>query len=261
MNASLRPFALICLGLVLPASAATLTLTPIKDNTLFSTETTSNGAGNSIFSGMTGPNGGPTVQRAVVAFDVAGSLPAGATVTSVTLTLNLLSSGSPDNQTLTLHRVTSDWGEGTSSSNSGAGGPATANDATWLHTFFSTQFWATPGGDFDPTVSASHVVGSAAGDFTWASTAQFVADVQDMLDNPAGDFGWLVQGNEVTLRSTKKFSSRETPVAGQEPRLIVEFDDPTIPTVSEWGLLIATLLVLAVGTVVFGRSRSAGACA
>ena len=64
-----------------------------------------------------------------------------------------------------LHRVLSDWGEGTSGAGGdplhmggGGGSPATAGDATWLHTFFDTSFWANPGGDFSSTASAARSV-------------------------------------------------------------------------------------------------------
>ena len=92
-----------------------------KDNTLYSTTTTSNGAGTGMFCGRTGPAGGPTVQRSVVAFDVAGAVPAGSTVTGVTLTLTLVawSQNNQATQTHTLHRVLADWGEGTSMGDSG----------------------------------------------------------------------------------------------------------------------------------------------
>ncbi|MHC5008542.1 MAG: hypothetical protein ACYTGF_14420, partial [Planctomycetota bacterium] len=71
---------LLALGTV--AGADQVVLTPVKDNTLFSLGTTSNGAGDAIFSGRVGPSGGNTVQRAVLAFDVAGALPPGATIVS-----------------------------------------------------------------------------------------------------------------------------------------------------------------------------------
>ncbi len=64
------------------AHADTVVLTPVKDNTLISNETNSNGAGDSVFSGRTGSFGNQTVLRAVMAFDVTGSIPAGSTIDS-----------------------------------------------------------------------------------------------------------------------------------------------------------------------------------
>ena len=135
----------LSLGVVAaPGWADTVYVPALKDNTLYSTETTSNGAGTGLFCGRTGPAGGPTVQRSVMAFDVAGAVPAGSTVTDVTLTLTLVawSGNNSATQTHTLHRLLADWGEGTSMGDSGMGAPATVGDATWLHTFYATDFSA-----------------------------------------------------------------------------------------------------------------------
>jgi len=50
--------------------------------------------------------------------------------------------------TATLHRVTSDWGEGASSAVNGAGASALTGDSTWLRTFYDTVSWGTNGGDY-----------------------------------------------------------------------------------------------------------------
>ncbi|MHC4080414.1 MAG: DNRLRE domain-containing protein [Planctomycetota bacterium] len=199
---------------------STVALTPVKDNTLFSTGTTSNGAGESIFSGQTG---GGIRQRAVLAFDVADAVPAGARITGATLTLHLVQTSSGP-QTHTLHRVLADWGEGTSSSGGGSGAPATPGDATWLHTFYPDQFWAAPGGDFAAEISAVQTVGSAGVAYTWPSTPQMIADVQSWLDVPSENFGWLLMGNEDDVQTAKKFASRESPQFELRPALTIEFD-------------------------------------
>ncbi|MHC4709527.1 MAG: DNRLRE domain-containing protein [Planctomycetota bacterium] len=202
------------------ANNSTVVLTPVKDNTLFSTGTTSNGAGEFVFSGRTG---GGTMQRAVLAFDVAGALPAGAKITEASLTLSLVQTNSGP-QAHSLHRVLADWGEGTSSSGGGSGAPATPGDATWLHTFYPDQFWVDPGGDFSATVSSTQTVGSAGVAYTWPSTSQMVADVQAWLDSPGEDFGWLLTGNEAEVRTAKKFASRESAQIELRPALTIEFD-------------------------------------
>ncbi len=70
--------------------ATTVTLEPVKDNTLIesSSGSVSNGAGTNFFSGRTGQPQGSAIRRAVIAFDVSGSIPAGSTITSVTLSPN-----------------------------------------------------------------------------------------------------------------------------------------------------------------------------
>lgn len=218
--------AVVLLGFTASLTAETLTLTPVKDNTLFSTEATSNGAGDAVFSGRIGSNGGGTLQRAMLAFDVAAALPPGATIVAATLELHLIDTMSGD-QTHTMHRLLADWGEQTSSGGSGQGEPAAPGDATWLCTFFPDEYWNDAGGDFDTTASASTIVGASLPWYTWGPTMRLTADVQDMLDHPADDFGWLVMGNEMQLQTAKKFASRENQES-LRPRLVVEFEPPNL---------------------------------
>src|SRR5439155_18007756 len=98
--------------------------------------------------------------RALVAFDVAGKVPAGARLTAVRLRLNLSAANSNSAQTMGLHRVLVDWGEGSTvaSGGGGGGGPASIGGATWLHTFSPNTLWSHPGGDFEATASASTAV-------------------------------------------------------------------------------------------------------
>ena len=203
-------------------------LGPVKDNTLYEQPRgiLSNGAGQHFFAGKT--NSG-VIKRGVIAFDITGSMPAGSTVTRVSLSL-FMSRTQAANQMIELHRLLSDWGEGGSdaSGEEGGGARATTGDATWLHTFFDTAMWANPGGDFSATVSASAPVG-ATSTYTWSSP-QMDADVQAWLDQPASNFGWLLLGNESQDQTTKRFDSRENAVAGNRPRLDVIYAPPEPPT-------------------------------
>ncbi len=90
-----------------------------------------------------------------MAFDVAGNVPAGSIIQSATLTLNM-SRTKVGAMTFDLHRLTFDWGEGTSNADGqeGGGDLPTANDATWIHTFYPGSFWTNAGGDFSSTTSA-----------------------------------------------------------------------------------------------------------
>ena len=158
----------------------------------------------------------------MIAFDIAGNIPDGATISSVSLTLRV-SRTMVEASTIQLHRLLADWGEGigVSAGGGGSGAIAAAGDATWVHKFFDTARWATRGGDFSDTISASVSV-EGVGSYTWGSTDQMVADVQSWLDDPSSNFGWLLKGDE-GVRSAKKFASRETPGAGDRPVLVVEF--------------------------------------
>ncbi len=207
-------YVLCCLILCLLAPAVLaqneVTLTPIKDNTLYESATgdISNGAGPHLYAGR---NNQGNLRRALLAFDVANNLPADAQIESVTLTLTLTNEPSGAAPiTASLHRVQADWGEGASNAGSpgGSGTAATTNDATWLFRFFDSTPWTTPGGDFDDTPSASTTV-DGPGTYTWSST-NMVGDVQDWLERPEENFGWILLGEELVSRSARRFESRES---------------------------------------------------
>ena len=171
------------------ASATTININPSKDNTLYEFVPVdgdrSNALGVHFFAGMTAEG---FIRRGALAFDIAGRIPPGSTITSVSLSMNMSRTIS-DTRTVELHVLLAEWGEGTSNADAqeGQGAPATLNDATWRHRFYNTIFWTTQGGDFSGTVSASVLVGDI-GQYVWSS-AQMVADVQSWLNNPASNFG------------------------------------------------------------------------
>jgi len=129
------------------ALAVNTTLTPSQDNTLYQDPSglLSNGSGVSFFAGTTSSR--QAVRRGLVQFDTS-SIPAGATITSATLTLFMSQTISgPVN--VSLHTVLASWGEGASNAVSGGGGsgaPSAPGDATWIHRHFSTDTWTNPGG-------------------------------------------------------------------------------------------------------------------
>lgn len=229
LTAALLLVALLAAG---PAVAATVAIPASKDNTLYQSATgsVSNGAGEVFFAGHTSIIT-DSVRRAVIAFDVAGSIPAGSTIDSVTLRLHLTRAPFlPDFVPMNLHRVLADWGEGTSDplGQEGGGAPATPGDATWRHRFYDTVFWTAQGGDFAPAISAGRTV-SVVGFYTWGPTAALRDDVQSWLDNPAGNFGWMLRGDEVTLESARGFDSRQSLTAENTPVLNVVFTPPSAP--------------------------------
>ena len=201
----------------LAASPVTVTVTSNKDNTLIENPTgsLSNGAGDGFFAGRTG-QANNSIRRGVIAFDLS-SIPAGSTIISVTLRLNM-SMTITGSQPITLHRLLADWGEG-SSSGGGGGSAATPGDATWLHRFYTTTLWTTPGGDFTSSPSAALQVG-AVGFYQWSSP-QMVTDLQGWVDAPPTNFGWLLKGNENSSGSAKRFGSRENSTPANRPTLTV----------------------------------------
>jgi hypothetical protein len=209
------------------AMADTVTLTPVKDNTIFSRNDEASNALGILF---TSTNGQGNIRRALLAFDVAGHIPAGSIVTSarLTLTLSQAASGSGvlDHG---LHRLLQGWGEGNSQSSGGNGAPASPGDATWAARYFPDLLWLTAGGDFLTLPSASTPVGETPGPVTWGSTPGLVADVQSWLDSPEDSHGWIVLGNEEVLGTARKFINRENPDPALRPALTVEFTSPPAP--------------------------------
>ncbi len=239
---------LILIFLPAPAILAdTVTLNPIKDNTLYEPiqqdgfADRSDGAGVTMFTGKVhdadadpGPGTRVAVHRCVLAFNIAGSIPAGATINSVQLTLYADKVKLTTAFNVSLRRLQAAWGEGTSNtgnSQQGRGEPPTDCDATWNHTFYPGlvcpgRFWTTPGGDFSSTNSATRTVGNT-GFYTWGSTSGMVADVQSWLNSPSQSFGWLVLGDESTIDTSKRFATREntgsTSGVPWKPRLVVNY--------------------------------------
>jgi hypothetical protein len=207
-------------------SAATATLSPSKDNTIYGNGSVnlSNGAGAYLFAGSSGPNGGGRVLRSLIAFDLAGQIPSGATINSVTLTLAINTPLPANANTVRLHRVLADWGEGTSAGTMGEGGgaPSTNGDATWNARFFPTTNWTTPGGDFASTSSASQPVSGGSGNATFSS-AGLVADVQAWVNNPSNNFGWILVA-QAESGPAVRFASRQGAPA---PSLLVDYTAPS----------------------------------
>ena len=233
---------LLLAALVLAADlphADTVTLTPVKDNTLYEPiqqdayADMSDGVGPTLFTGKVkdakNQAGQVAVRRGVVEFDIAANVPAGATITSVQLTMYCDKVGQNTNFNVSLHRALSEWGEGTSNtgnSQQGRGEPATTNDATWRHTFYSAQFWPVAGGSYASTASATRTVG-AVGSYTWGSTSGMVADVQAWL-TASQNHGWVIIGTETQIQTTKRFGTRENATSSNRPRLVVDYTPLTV---------------------------------
>lgn len=237
----------LLLAIAAPAGADQVVLEPVKDNTIFSeSQNLSNGMGVGLFAGR---NGAGSTRRALIAFDVAGAIPAGSTITSAQLLLHVTLSHS-GSQMMALHRLTADWGEGTSNSTvmgGGMGAQATTGDATWGFRFFNTQSWTTAGGDFIASASATRTVSTSTP--TWGSTATMVADVQGWLDSPAGNFGWILRGNESASSTAKRFGSSEAS-ATNRPKLTIDFEPPDgDPTATATATNIATATRTATATL------------
>jgi len=205
-----------------PGASATpgISFLPSKDNTLYLdlNGQLSNGQGPYLYAGRTSND---LLRRGLVAFNLT-SVPTNATITGVTF--SMFSNRPRPNDTpvnVSLNRALRDWGEGASNAGDpgGIGAQAEPGDATWLHTFYDTSFWTTPGGDFSPTVSATTPVTDNAV-YTW-SGGGLIADVQSWVSNPATNFGWFIFGDEMDSGTAQRFNTREN--ANDPPQLTITY--------------------------------------
>ncbi|GAX43972.1 hypothetical protein NIES4075_49870 [Tolypothrix sp. NIES-4075] len=251
---------------ITPAShATTIAIGASRDTTIYQNNNNSNGTGVGMFVGNNGMN---STRRALTYFDIAGNLPTGASITDVQLTLFLGqvagSGGTPGRgdqtpRNISLSRVTNSWGEGTSGpvppsatiGGTGEGFSANVGDATWNARFYdpvNPVLWGTPGGDFAATPSATITVSqNINAGYTWGSTAALVADVQGWLDNPSGNFGWLLRSeSENTPQSFRAFWTSNATDPTLRPQLKITYAEP----VPEPGTILGSLTALSIGAAV-----------
>jgi len=220
-----------------PAVAAErLILDADRDATLFehAAGLLASGAGPGLFVGRTGQPTG-SVRRALIRFDLS-RLPRNAVIDSARLIVEVeqARAGAID---VRVHRVLAAWGEGASISMGGAGVPAAAGDATWIHRFFDASapaaradprsihaHWRTPGGDYRSAPSAAATV-SAIGPRSFCG-ADLVADVQHWVRNPRRNHGWILIGDETEPRTAVRIASRQGLLMSSIPRLEILYHRP-----------------------------------
>jgi hypothetical protein len=218
------------------------------DTTIFSELTNSGGGTDGTFSGT---NNQLDERRALIRADLS-NIPAGSTILSVQLQMTVEMSGANfGNINYALHPVTSDWGEGTvvGLSAGGFGGPANTGDATWVSNFHNVSTWLAAGGDFSVTASATAPAGLADTSVTWNS-AGMATDVQQWLDTPATNHGWmLISALEGTKQRIKKFKSSEA--TSGKPVLIILVQlppgPPAAPASTTVPLFISVLITSTIG--------------
>lgn len=246
----------LLVALLLPvAQAVTLVVEPVADTSIYrgdGFDNISDGAGPHIWVATTA---GGVTRRALVRFDLS-AIPTGSQINSATL--RIFESRSRDVHAVALHRLTRSWGESASNGgDAGVGAPAAPGDATWTVAFFPGTPWATPGGDFVPVPSAQSDIGPQGGYYSWSSTPALVADVKAWVDAPAGNFGWIMIGDEVTLQNAKRFSSRQSSVPSVRPSLTIDYTPPPEADAAEVPLPAWALALLAIGLATcVGRRRN-----
>ncbi len=215
-----------------PLHAATVTLQPSADTSLFEFNPNNNLGGEAELPIGTGLKYGKR-NRGLFKFELASKIPTNAVVTSVTFTLRVTGSPpTPVNSKFELHRVLVAWGEGNKKGRQGS--PATKDEVTWLARFFQTSPWNQTGAaapkDFSASVSAATLIRSD-GSYTFGSTSNLVTDVQAWLADPPGNFGWIVLSDSESVPGTaRRVASRETTNPSFVPKLVVEFSGPAAST-------------------------------
>ena len=258
--------AFMLFGAVASASADVVTNGSSQDTTIFNNNVNNSAGGTVIM--FSGTDGNAAVKRALVQFDVATNVPAGSTITGVQLTLflgqvaGMVTTGTA---TISLYRLTDDWGEGTNGAGStingdGQGFAAQDGDATWANRFYSATSptpWTNAGGDFISTSSAQTIVGATTNTgYTWSSTPALVADVQGWVDNPSSNFGWLLENNnEVGTRTFRAFFTREETNSAYQPQLQVTFTPPMEPPALSMATVSSGQFQITASNVVVGLTN------
>ncbi len=222
--------------------AETVLLSPVADTGLFQHNPDNNLGGLDFI--PIGTTGTGAKSRGLFKFDIAGNVPAGATVTSATLVFNVVfSSPGADDVNASVYRVLQGWTEGNKSGFGGSnvGAPASAGETTWNNRTHPSTAWASPGGasglDFASGASASGEMFTSGG--AVFSSAQLAADAQLWLTNAAANHGWiLILDDEVMTFSARRVASREN--AGSAPSLSVEYTMASTPPSPALTLLSAT---------------------
>lgn len=242
---------LVYSALCLPLQATTMTFSAVADTSLFQANPDSEQGRAPLVAG-TNYNGGRS--RALFRFDL-GSLPPGAVVSSVELSLYVSRVPDPDmhgppvSYDFSLHRLLVSWGEGTGSSVSGS--VPMPGDATWNERHFGSAAWASPGAaigmDYTEASSATTAVADIGG-YVWSSVG-LVDDVKAWQENPASNFGFILASEDETSQgSARRFGSREQ-LGGEvlPPRLTVAYS--LVPEPGVAGLCLVGLSALALRRV------------
>ncbi|APZ90784.1 DNRLRE domain-containing protein [Fuerstiella marisgermanici] len=199
-------------------SAVTLQVGASQDTTIYASDVdASNGSGEFLLAG--------SGTRSLVKFDVGGaSIPEGSTIIDAVLVLNVAAS-TGGSASVSVHRVTSSWGEAGSNApgDETTGAPAQKFDATWLYSSFDGELWNNEGGDFGGA-SGSTTVGEA-GAYEWIGGG-LIDDVQAWIDDASTNFGWLIQA---AASGVKSFVSNNAPDAGLAPTLEITYEEPPLP--------------------------------
>lgn len=182
-------------GLTQEAWAGSVTLTAVEDTSLRQKEPDLTHG--SLVTMWVGTSGQLDSSRSLIRFDLSTNIPAGAIVTSCSLTVNVVGMPpAPVNSVFALRRALRSWSE--------AG-------ATWTNRLSSTTPWSIPGAasplDYvSAATQTNFIIGTGFHDY--ASNSNMVADVQTRVSNPGSNFGWILMSESQGTAYTEKNSPR-----------------------------------------------------
>ena len=135
------------------------------------------------------------------------SIPAGSTIVSANLTLNVISvdPAGTDTGNYILHPLTFGFSET-------QGGSATP--ANWIEAGggFTIYYWTTPGGDYSLDTLSSQFIPPVLGLQNFPTSNTFVSYVQSWLDDPSTNHGMILIADTSTCNTLRSFDSWELPV-------------------------------------------------
>jgi hypothetical protein len=217
-----------------PAMAETITLTPTADSYVLNSNPDTNYG--SLDSAYISYNANQVLARTLLKFDLS-SIPAGSTVDSATLTMNLKSYAIADTTQTKIYRATADW---------------TENEVTWTN---------------KPTVGdllQNQIVAGYTPEYWTVTTA-----VQKWLSGEWANQGMVIMTLEgVGSYLTFGYWTREAAVSSNFPSLAISYTPPAVPAVQITDITTATSTnaatvsfrtnVSATGTIEYGTTSSYG---
>ncbi len=141
-------------------------------------------------------------RRTVIRFDVAGSMPANATITNAQLCLTAYAVSHA--MTINVHRLQTPW---------------TESGVTWMHSEVG-QYWTTMGGDYDASESAAVAIAAGGiGEICWNVTS----DAATFYTAPTSNYGWLLRDPQDSGGSSETTSFRSREYSADVPRLQITY--------------------------------------
>lgn len=203
---------MVCLTISSVSCDADVSFPLLQDTTIFE-GTGLGGAGASpiLYAGRLGDLGNGLRRRFLIQFDVLGSRPegCGASVALATLSLSNGRVKDANKVGLRIHRVEREWKEGSGMNQDAEPGSAEEGEPTWGWRSWQSARWATPGGDFVASPSASSTE-ACPGRFSCQrsfASLGLAADVERWRQQPSSNYGWIVIGVEDELQTAQQFTS------------------------------------------------------